>query len=98
MKYYRVYVDAIGYELAPEQWGNGYATEAARAIVEFGFTELRLHRVWAWCAADNTGSAHVLEKLGMQREGRMRDKDRYKGRWWDRLYYAVLEPEWRAAQ
>ena len=86
----------IGYELSPDHWGLGYATEAARAIVEFGFTELRLHRVWSWCVADNVGSARVMQKLGMQPEGRLRDKEYYKGRWWDTLMFAILEDEWRA--
>jgi ribosomal-protein-alanine N-acetyltransferase len=85
----------IGYELSPKHWGQGYATEAARAIVQFGFTELRLHRIWSWCIADNVGSARVLEKLGMQLEGRLRDKERFKGRWWDTLLYAILDHEWR---
>ena len=64
----------IGYELSPKQWGKGYATEAASAIVDFGFTELHLHRVWAWCVADNLGSARVLEKIGMRPEGRLREQ------------------------
>jgi ribosomal-protein-alanine N-acetyltransferase len=85
----------IGYELSPQHWGQGYATEAARAIVEFGFTELRLHRIWSWCIADNVGSARVLEKLGMQLEGRLRDKEYFKGRWWDTLLFAILDHEWR---
>ncbi len=86
----------IGYELSPEHWGKGYATEAARAIVAFGFTELGVHCIWSWCVADNVGSAQVLEKVGMQREGRLRDKEYYKGRWWDQLLFAILEDEWRA--
>lgn len=85
----------IGYELSPTHWGRGYATEAARAILRFGFTGLGVHRVWAWCVAENTASAHVLEKLGMRREGRLRDKELFKGRWWDNLLYAILEDEWR---
>ena len=63
----------IGYELSPEHWGRGYVTEAARAIVQFGFAELKVHRIWAWCIADNAASARVLEKLGMKLEGRLRD-------------------------
>ena len=86
----------IGYELSPEHWGNGYATEAARAVVSFGFAELRVHRISSWCVADNAGSARVLEKVGMRLEGRLRDKERYKGRWWDRLLFAILEDEWHA--
>lgn len=86
----------IGYELNPAVWGRGYATEAATAILRFGFTELHLHRVWADCVADNTGSAHVLEKLGMRREAHFREHQYYRDRWWDTLIYAVLESEWRA--
>jgi RimJ/RimL family protein N-acetyltransferase len=88
----------IGYELAPEHWGNGYATEAARAMVHLGFTYHRLHRISSWCVADNVGSARVLEKLGMKLEGRLRENEFYKGRWWDTLLYAILESEWQAQQ
>ncbi|HLV99019.1 MAG TPA: GNAT family protein [Ktedonobacterales bacterium] len=85
----------IGYELAPQHWGNGYATEAARSMLALGFEELRLHRIWAWCIAENVGSAHVLEKIGMRREGQHRDKEWFKGRWWDTYTYAILAHEWR---
>ena len=85
----------IGYELAPEHWGNGYATEAARAMVRFGFEDLGLHRVWSWCIADNTASANVLRKVGLREEGRQREKEFFKGRWWDTLLFAMLEEDWR---
>ncbi len=85
----------IGYELDPAYWGRGYATEAARELLRFGFEELVLHRVAAWCIAENTASAHVLEKLGLQREGRLREREWMKGRWWDVLLYAILDREWR---
>ena len=83
----------IGYELAPDYWGRGYATEAARAIVTFGFTELRLHRISARCIADNIASTHVLEKTGMWLEGRLRENEYFKDRWWDTLLYAMLETD-----
>jgi len=86
----------IGYELSPAHWGQGYATEAAREIVRFGFEELRVHRIGAWCIAENVGSAHVLRKLGMREEGRQREKEYFKERWWDTLLFAILELEWRA--
>lgn len=86
----------IGYELDPQQWGHGYATEAARAIVRFGFDQLRLHRISAHCLAENVASAKVLEKLGMQREGRLRDSEHFKDRYWDTLHYAILDDEWQA--
>ena len=85
----------IGYEIAPAHWGNGYATEAARAIVTFGFDELKLHRISAWCIAENSASAHVLEKIGMRLEGRLREQESMKGRWWDALLYGILDREWR---
>ncbi len=84
----------LGYELAPEQWGRGYATEAALAIVGFGFQELRLRRVSSWCIADNIASARVLERVGLQLEGRLRENEHFKGRWWDTLLYGLLESEW----
>lgn len=86
----------MGYELAPQHWGHGYATEAARAMVRFGFADLALHRIWAECIAENRRSVRVLEKVGFQLEGRLRDKACFKGRWWDTLLYAILEDEWRA--
>jgi RimJ/RimL family protein N-acetyltransferase len=86
----------IGYELNSIYWGFGYATEAARAILTFGFEELGLHRVWAETVGDNAGSAHVLEKLGLRREAHFREHQWYKDRWWDTLIYAILEYEWRA--
>ena len=86
----------IGYELNPQYWNRGYATEAAHAIVDFGFKHFSVHRIWADCIADNVASAHVLEKLGMRLEGRLRDKAYFKGRWWDGLIYAILVDEWEA--
>ena len=80
----------IGYEIAPDQWGRGYASEAVAVIVRFGIETLRVHRISAWLVADNVASARVLEKNGFQLEGRLRDKEMYKGRYWDVLMYAHL--------
>ena len=84
----------IGYEFDPDYWNQGYATEAAHAMVDFGFQHFGVHRIWADCVAENTGSAHVLEKLGMKLEGRLREKEYFKGKYWDALLYAILEQEW----
>jgi RimJ/RimL family protein N-acetyltransferase len=88
----------IGYELAPDYWRRGYATEAARAILAFAFNEVKVHRVWAHCIAENVASAHVLEKLGLRLEGRQREKEWFKGRWWDTLLFGVLEHEWKGRE
>jgi RimJ/RimL family protein N-acetyltransferase len=86
---------SIGYSLARAHWGHGYATELARGLLRFGFECLGMHRIWAIVEPDNAASARVLEKLGMQREGRLRDHRYAKGRWRDSVLYAVLAPEWR---
>jgi [ribosomal protein S5]-alanine N-acetyltransferase len=86
----------LGYELDPKYWNHGYATEAAHAMMDFGFNHFGVHRIWAACVADNVGSARVLEKLGMKLEGRFRENRHYKDRWWDSLYYAILTDEWTA--
>src|SRR4051812_43684644 len=58
----------VGYRLAREHWGTGYAAEAARASLRFGFAELGLDEIVAWTAVGNTPSRRVLEKLGMTRD------------------------------
>ena len=85
----------IGYELDPRYWGCGYATEAAGALLALGFRELKLHRIWAQCIAENTASARVLEKIGMRQEGHLRENEWVKDRWWDTSLYAILEHEVR---
>ncbi|WP_138497572.1 GNAT family N-acetyltransferase [Nostoc sp. PA-18-2419] len=85
----------IGYELNPEYWGQGYATEAAEAILKFGFEELQMHRIWSWCVAENIASFKVLEKIGMRREGHLQEKELIKGKWYDNFLYAILDREWK---
>ncbi len=85
----------LGYEIDQRYWNQGYATEAARALLDFGFGHLGLHRIWAQCIAENSASAHVLEKIGMTYEGCHRESEWMKNRWWSILQYAILEYEWR---
>ncbi len=63
----------IGYALNPQYWGQGYATETARALLTFGFEKLGLHRIYAPCVPGNAASARVLEKSGMRAEGHFRE-------------------------
>jgi RimJ/RimL family protein N-acetyltransferase len=63
----------LGYVLARRAWGKGYATEAARAVIDAAFALLpQVYRVWATCDVDNPASARVMEKASMQREGMLR--------------------------
>jgi len=89
------HVAAIGYVFDQDAWGQGYATEAARAMVAAGFEQLAVHRIVATCDPRNAASAHVLEKAGLRREGLLREHTRAKGRWWDSYLYAMLEQEYR---
>ena len=84
----------LWYTLHPEVWGQGFTTEAARAVVDFAFRELGLHRVWAECDPRNPGSWRVLEKIGLRREGHLVENVWLKGEWCDSLLYAVLDREW----
>jgi len=88
----------IGFSLNPHYWRKGYASEVARALLAFGFDQLRLHRIFAWCDAENLASARVLEKVGMRREGVLRKNWTLKGEWRDALLYAMIESEWSSSQ
>ena len=59
----------IGYELHPQHWSHGYASEAASAVMAYGFDTLQLVRIGAVVFLENKASQHVLEKLGFQQEG-----------------------------
>jgi RimJ/RimL family protein N-acetyltransferase len=85
----------IGYMLGVDFWGQGYATEAARAVLGFGFETLAMHRIYAEALRDNQASIRVLEKLGMRREALLHENQWFQGRWWDTCIYALLEQEWR---
>src|SRR5438309_7845482 len=84
----------IGFSLNPHYWRKGYASEVARALLAFGFDQLRLHRIFAWCDAENLASARVLEKVGMRREGLLLKNWTIRGEWRDALLYAMIESEW----
>jgi [ribosomal protein S5]-alanine N-acetyltransferase len=62
----------LGYWIGVPYWGKGYATEAARSMLKYGFETLQLHRIFASHFADNLASARVLIKIGMRHEGRQR--------------------------
>ena len=79
----------------PISQGKGYATEAANALLWYGFETLQAHRIIATCQPENPASYRVMEKIGMNREGHFR-KCNYRGQniWWDEYFYAILDEEW----
>lgn len=78
-------------------WGRGYATEAAGAMVRYGFEELGFHRIYAGFFPRNPASGRVMEKLGMTYEGTLRAHLRKGDVFEDVAYYGMLFDEWAAA-
>jgi len=84
----------IGFTVAAEHQGHGYATEAVRRLLHYLLIERDKHRVSATCDDRNTRSAAVLERVGMRREGHLLESTWSKGEWTNDLLYAVLRREW----
>lgn len=85
----------IGYMIHPDYWGNGFATHAAKYLVQYGFNDQGLNRIYAVTDIKNTGSIRVLEKTGFQREGLMRQDKIIRGRYRDSYMYSILKNEYR---
>jgi ribosomal-protein-alanine N-acetyltransferase len=88
----------LGYGVARTYWGRGIASEAAGAVVDYGFEAFGLAKVWARVDPRNVASVRVLEKLGMQREGLLRSQLVRRGERVDRAYYGILREEWEAGR
>ncbi|MBT2689661.1 GNAT family N-acetyltransferase [Bacillus sp. ISL-47] len=94
-KYFGDHTYEIGWVFNPKFYHKGYATEAAYAVLKYGFQELCLHRVIATCQPENPPSYRVMEKIGMRREGFFRKCIPNGDEWWDEYYYAILKEEWK---
>lgn len=82
----------LGYSLGYRYWGQGYMTEGAQAVVDYGFTLLKLHRIMAGYMPMNGRSGHVLRRLGFVVEGYARDYLKINGRWEDHILTALTNP------
>jgi RimJ/RimL family protein N-acetyltransferase len=82
----------IGYSLARAWWGQGIASEAVRAVIDFGFDRMQLHRIEAGTIADNVHSIRMLERIGFKREGTRRDRSlEDDGLYHDGALYGLLQ-------
>ncbi|GAA4215422.1 GNAT family N-acetyltransferase [Actinocatenispora rupis] len=88
----------LGYAIGAKYWGCGYATDAARTAIRFGFGHLNLRRISAAIGPDNRASVAVVKHLGFTYEGRLRDHVFTNGAWRDSLLYSLIAPEWRETQ
>jgi [ribosomal protein S5]-alanine N-acetyltransferase len=87
----------LAYWLGRPYWNRGYATEAAAALLTYGFTVLQLHRIYARHFARNPASGRVMQKLGMTFEGIQREHVRKGERFEDVATYGILRHEWQPA-
>ncbi len=91
---------SLGYVFNKRFHKNGYAEEAARAIINLAFNDYKAHRICAMCNPNNTASFHLLERLGFRREGHLRENIYFKTDaeenpiWWDTYEYGILFYEW----
>ena len=85
----------MGYWIGKPYWNQGYATEAASAVIEFGFVELKLNRIGAQHLARNPSSGRVMEKIGLQQEGTARQATVKWGKYEDLRLYGILLEDWK---
>ncbi len=88
---------SVGIELGEAYWGNDHALEAAHAMLEFGFSNLGLHRIFAETISKNHAAIALARKLGMREEGELRENRWFKAQWWNTTLCSILKPEWEEA-
>jgi len=88
----------LGYWIGTPYWGQGYCTEAARAIVDYGFHTLDLHRIYSEHLHCNPASGRVMQKLGMKYEGCLREQIFKWSHYEDLVEYGILKREWQEAR
>ncbi|MDQ0269323.1 GNAT family N-acetyltransferase [Cytobacillus purgationiresistens] len=84
----------IGYDLSPEYWGRGLMPEAVKSIIQFGFSTMNLNKIEAKIEPANTASLRLMEKLGFQKEGLLRQHEFEKGRYIDLAVFSLLRSEY----
>lgn len=84
----------IGYTITPDHQGNGYATEAVRAVMDYLFSILMKHRITESVDPDNMASVRLLEKIGFRKEAHFIQSFRMGEEWRDNVIFAMLSNEW----
>ncbi len=83
----------IGWGVSSDYGGRGLGTEIGRALLELAFGKLNLHRVYAQCRVENHASFRIMEKLGMRKEGILRESVLARGAWWSSVQCSILATE-----
>ncbi|MFK8011450.1 MAG: GNAT family N-acetyltransferase [Marinicellaceae bacterium] len=80
----------MGWRLGHDAMGKGYATEAAQCLLDFIKIEIKPHKVVAYCVAKNAASANIMTKLGMKKEGHLREYSKLGGKWHDEVIFGLI--------
>jgi ribosomal-protein-alanine N-acetyltransferase len=88
----------VGADLMRSHWGKGFMTEALRALISYGFKEMKLNRIEATADPQNLRSLRLMERCGFKKEGVLRQRFYYKGSFHDDAIYSLLNREWSDAQ
>ena len=80
----------IGYGLLPEYWGNGIMSEVVEKLVDFGFNEMKLHKIYGRITPGHNASIRILEKFGFQKEGVLRDDEFAQNKYFDTAIYSLI--------
>ena len=91
-------IASLHYSIARKHWNKGLMTEAARAVVDWGFNEFGLEKVYSWADVENVGSWRVMEKIGMTHEGTLRSQGVNREVRQDYHYYGILRSEWESGR
>lgn len=83
----------IGYTLTPDKWGKGFAAEAVKKLVEFGFGEMNLHSIEANVNPGNAPSIKLLEKTGFKKEAHFRENYLFDGKFYDSAIYCLIRSD-----
>ncbi|MFC1725393.1 GNAT family N-acetyltransferase [candidate division KSB1 bacterium] len=90
-------IGEIGFNLSPDYQGKGYASEAVRALLDYTFDTLNMHRIMGVTDSRNTASVKLMERIGMRKEAHFVKNIWFKGVWGDEYLFAVLKEEWKNA-
>ena len=85
---------SFGCGLATNRWGEGLMREAARALLNYGFEHLKIHRIYAETISENRPAIKLCNSLKMRKEAHFFQHRFFKEKWWDTVVYAILDNEW----
>jgi RimJ/RimL family protein N-acetyltransferase len=85
----------IGWYLLPEYWGKGFAAEAVKSVIQYVFSHFKINRLAAFLNAENDRSMALAERVGMVREGRLREVRYVKGAYYDEFIYSILRHDFK---